>query len=45
MVAWGIVMTCMGVVNNFGEMVALRVLLGLFEVFAVNGSTCNLGTN
>ncbi|KAF3025864.1 hypothetical protein E8E14_014799 [Neopestalotiopsis sp. 37M] len=43
MVAWGIVMTCMGVVNNFGEMVALRVLLGLFEAGFFPGAVFLVG--
>ncbi|RMZ12020.1 hypothetical protein D0860_03118 [Hortaea werneckii] len=30
-VAWGIVMTCTGTVQDFGELVAVRFLLGLFE--------------
>ncbi|KIW11224.1 hypothetical protein PV08_10524 [Exophiala spinifera] len=30
-IAWGVVMTCMGVVKNFRELVACRVLLGTFE--------------
>jgi hypothetical protein len=30
-ITWGIVMTCMGAVQNFKELVALRVLLGTFE--------------
>ncbi|KAI7570755.1 MFS general substrate transporter [Hortaea werneckii] len=29
--AWGIVMTCTGTVQDFGELVAVRFLLGLFE--------------
>lgn len=28
---WGAVMTCSGVVRNFGSLVALRFLLGVFE--------------
>lgn len=31
-IAWGIVMTCMGVVKNFHGLVACRVVLGVFEV-------------
>lgn len=30
-ITWGITMTCMGLVNNFGQLVALRVLLGMLE--------------
>ncbi|KPI35872.1 High-affinity nicotinic acid transporter [Cyphellophora attinorum] len=30
-VCWGTVMTCMGVVKNFRELIACRVLLGTFE--------------
>lgn len=30
-VAWGIIMTCMGVVKNFGGLLATRILLGVFE--------------
>lgn len=30
-VAWGIVMTCTGVVKNFAGLVATRVLLGITE--------------
>ncbi|KAL4934072.1 major facilitator superfamily domain-containing protein [Aspergillus undulatus] len=30
-VSWGIVMTCTGLVNNFGSLMAVRVLLGIFE--------------
>ncbi|OJJ60740.1 hypothetical protein ASPSYDRAFT_148028 [Aspergillus sydowii CBS 593.65] len=30
-IAWGIVMTCMGVVKNFDGLVACRVILGVFE--------------
>ena len=29
--AWGIVMTCCGFAQNFGGLVACRVLLGIFE--------------
>lgn len=29
--AWGIVMTCSGLCQNFGSLVGCRVLLGLFE--------------
>lgn len=29
--AWGIVMTCTGVVQNYGSLMATRVLLGIFE--------------
>lgn len=32
MISWGIVMTLMGIVKNFGGMVACRVFLGLCEV-------------
>ena len=31
MVAWGIVMTLMGIVNNFGGLLAARMALGLAE--------------
>ncbi|KAJ8110574.1 hypothetical protein OPT61_g6615 [Boeremia exigua] len=30
-VAWGIIMTCMGVVKNFAGLLATRILLGVFE--------------
>lgn len=30
-VSWGIVMTCTGLVKNFGSLMATRVLLGIFE--------------
>jgi len=30
-VCWGIVMTCTGLVQNFGGLMATRVLLGIFE--------------
>ncbi|XEV07326.1 hypothetical protein FSHL1_012613 [Fusarium sambucinum] len=30
--SWGIVMTCMGVVRNFYDLMTCGVLLGLFEV-------------
>lgn len=30
-VSWGIVMTCTGLVQNFGGLMAVRVLLGIFE--------------
>ncbi|BCS22289.1 uncharacterized protein APUU_30514S [Aspergillus puulaauensis] len=30
-IAWGIVMTCMGVVKNFDGLIACRVVLGVFE--------------
>ncbi|KAL4915882.1 major facilitator superfamily domain-containing protein [Aspergillus aurantiobrunneus] len=29
--SWGIIMTCTGLVNNFGSLMAVRVLLGIFE--------------
>ncbi|KAL4888508.1 major facilitator superfamily domain-containing protein [Aspergillus ambiguus] len=29
--SWGVVMTCTGVVKNFGGLMAVRVLLGIFE--------------
>ncbi len=29
--AWGIVMTCTGLVRNFESLFALRILLGIFE--------------
>lgn len=31
MILWGIVMTMMGLVKNYGQLVATRVLLGVFE--------------
>lgn len=31
MVAWGIVMTLMGIVNSFGGLLAARIALGLAE--------------
>lgn len=31
MVAWGIVMTCTGLVQNFGGLMGVRILLGVFE--------------
>lgn len=34
-VSWGIVMTLMGVVQNFQGMVACRVFLGLCEVSSI----------
>jgi MFS family permease len=30
-VAWGIIMTCMGVVKNFAGLLITRILLGVFE--------------
>ena len=30
-VAWGIIMTCMGVVKSFSQLLATRILLGVFE--------------
>lgn len=30
-VAWGVIMTCMGVVQNFSGLLATRILLGVFE--------------
>jgi fucose permease len=30
-VIWGIAMTCMGVVRHFGDLLATRILLGVFE--------------
>jgi MFS family permease len=30
-VAWGIIMTCMGVVKNFAGLLVTRILLGVFE--------------
>ena len=30
-VIWGIVMTCMGVVRHFGDLLATRILLGVLE--------------
>lgn len=28
---WGVVMTCTGLVHNFAELVAVRILLGILE--------------
>lgn len=41
-VCWGIVMTCMGLVNNFSQLFALRVLLGIFEAGLYPGITYSL---
>ncbi|KAL4790762.1 major facilitator superfamily domain-containing protein [Aspergillus venezuelensis] len=30
-VSWGVIMTCTGFVHNFGALMAVRVLLGIFE--------------
>ncbi|KAL2823023.1 major facilitator superfamily domain-containing protein [Aspergillus granulosus] len=30
-VSWGIIMTCTGLVKNYGSLMAVRVLLGIFE--------------
>ncbi|BCS18581.1 uncharacterized protein APUU_11409S [Aspergillus puulaauensis] len=30
-VSWGIIMTCTGLVNNYGSLMVVRVLLGIFE--------------
>ncbi|KAL4743368.1 major facilitator superfamily domain-containing protein [Aspergillus similis] len=30
-VGWGVIMTCTGLVNNYGSLMAVRVLLGIFE--------------
>ncbi|KAL4972352.1 major facilitator superfamily domain-containing protein [Aspergillus desertorum] len=30
-VGWGAIMTCTGLVNNYGSLMAVRVLLGIFE--------------
>jgi fucose permease len=30
-VAWGIIMTCMGVVKDFAGLLVTRILLGIFE--------------
>lgn len=30
-VSWGTIMTCTGLVQNFGSLMATRVLLGIFE--------------
>ncbi|KAI8259797.1 Major facilitator superfamily transporter [Colletotrichum sp. SAR11_239] len=35
---WGIVMTCNGVVHNFGGLVAVRIFLGLFEAGFLPGA-------
>lgn len=37
MVLWSIVMTCMGTVNNFHQLLATRALLGVFECAAFPG--------
>lgn len=29
--AWGIIMTCTGLVQNYGGLMATRILLGIFE--------------
>lgn len=34
-ITWGIVMTCTGVIDNFGELTAIRFLLGLFEYVTI----------
>jgi hypothetical protein len=31
MFIWGVIMTCTGFIHNFGSLVAIRFLLGLFE--------------
>ncbi|KAL4971594.1 major facilitator superfamily domain-containing protein [Aspergillus desertorum] len=43
-VSWGIIMTLTGVVRNFGGLVAMRVLLGVFEAGFFPGSVylCSL---
>ncbi|KAL4897083.1 major facilitator superfamily domain-containing protein [Aspergillus ambiguus] len=35
---WGVVMTCAGFVQNFGSLVAIRFLLGLFEAGLLPGA-------
>lgn len=42
--AWGVCMTCMGVVKNFDGLVACRVILGVFEV-AIISATCPTSIN
>ncbi|AOW02532.1 major facilitator superfamily domain-containing protein [Yarrowia lipolytica] len=39
MVLWGIVMTLMGIVNNYAGLIACRVLLGVFEAGLFPGVT------
>jgi len=31
MFIWGIVVVCTGLIHNFGQLCAIRILLGLFE--------------
>jgi len=35
---WGIIMTCNGVVQNFGGLIAIRIFLGLFEAGFLPGA-------
>nr|QFR37058.1 MFS transporter [Cyberlindnera americana] len=42
MVGWGIIMTCMGVVKNFGGLFATRLLLGIFEAGLYPGMSFGL---
>ncbi|KAI1880328.1 hypothetical protein JX265_001949 [Neoarthrinium moseri] len=43
MLAWGVVMTCMGVVQNFSGLAACRVLLGVFEAGFFPGAAFLVG--
>ncbi|CAH0058004.1 unnamed protein product [Clonostachys solani] len=42
-ISWGAVMTCQGLVRNFGGLVTTRVLLGVFEAGFLPASTYLLG--
>ncbi|CDR36729.1 CYFA0S01e03928g1_1 [Cyberlindnera fabianii] len=42
MICWGIVMTCMGVVKDFGGLFATRLLLGVFEAGLYPGMSFGL---
>ncbi|KAK6196939.1 HIR complex subunit [Pestalotiopsis sp. IQ-011] len=33
--AWGMIMTCTGLVRNFGSLMAVRILLGIFDAAAI----------
>ena len=35
---WGIVMLCFGFVNNWGQLVALRIVVGIFEAGLLPGT-------
>ncbi|KXJ86564.1 major facilitator superfamily domain-containing protein [Microdochium bolleyi] len=41
---WGIVMTCMGTVRNFDQLIACRVLLGIFEAGFFPGAVYIIST-